>query len=589
MQIDSFTAAFGTDGGRVVPVGWLAPEGGYVFALGSLEGLRRELNTGDFVEVMQKADTAAGSKLLRFQSHVIPRTPVAGETWRVSLMIDGVEYTGRDITRERSLVDFGAVLRPTTTMTIAFRLALTVAGGVPVEVPLPCWMIDAMILDTDTDSPLAINRNPEPGDIDVPVATMIELDIADPSDTGLANAKVYVNDVLACDNGAFSAGFDGPGSNYTVISPKLCRIVIDPTTSFDPQAVVTVRVVGMLVGGVGDTLDTTYAFTTVDTIAPRVTKATAVARKRVRVEFSESIRQDDPTSIDDALNPSNWLFTLQSTSLEDGLPAVPILVASVDAFASNAIEITTDIDITPGAIYQVSAANVADTAGNPVVPPNHTALFVGFEVPQPVGRSFELIDMLPEMNVEEDVTQDLHKFIACLQEPTDLLVDEIDAWTDIIDPDKAPEACVDAMLADLGNPFDFELTLTDKRRLVRVLVPMYRLKGTQPGIINAIRFFVGVEVTISRPAFEGVWLIGFDELGVDTTLGTSDAWPRFSFNVVSPITLTDEQRTRITKIANYMRGGREHLLAIIEPTPPPAVPNHVELGLSELGSQWILH
>jgi phage tail-like protein len=588
MHLDSFTAKLGTDNGRLLPVGWQAPEGSYVFALGSLDGSSRALNTGDFVEASQTADTPAGSTFLRFRSHVIPRTPVAGETWRVALFIDGAEYSARTITRERTMVDFGAVVRTATTTDVAFRLSLTVAGGAPVDVPLPGWMVDAVLFDLDVHSPLPINRDPEPDDIDVPVATMIELDVGDPTGVGLSSLQVYVNDVLACDTGAFSVGFDGASSSYTVISPKLCRIVVDPTTAFNPQTVVTVRVVGALAGA-GETLDTVYTFTTVDTIAPRVAKATAVARKTVRIEFNESVRMVDSTSIDDALNPLNWSFALQSTTLDDGLPAVPILVGEITAYASNAIEITTDIDITPGAIYQVTAANVEDIAGNAVAPPNHTALFAGYEVPQPAGRSFELIDMLPAMNVEEDVTEDLHKFIACLQEPTNLIIDEIDAWLTVIDPDTAPEAFVDAMLRDLGNPFDFELTLTDKRRLVRVLVPMYRQKGTQPGIINAIRFFVGVEVTISRPAFEGVWLIGFDELGVDTVLGTSDAYPRFSFNVVSPITLTVEQRVRVARIANYMRGGREHLLAILEPTPPPAVPDHLELGLSELGSQWILH
>ncbi len=36
---------------------------------------------------------------------------------------------------------------------------------------------------------------------------------------------------------------------------------------------------------------------------------------------------------------------------------------------------------------------------------------------------------------------------------------------------------VDAMLADLGNPFRFELGELQKRRLASVLVDMYRQKG----------------------------------------------------------------------------------------------------------------
>jgi hypothetical protein len=63
-----------------------------------------------------------------------------------------------------------------------------------------------------------------------------------------------------------------------------------------------------------------------------------------------------------------------------------------------------------------------------------------------------------------------------------------------------------------------------------VLVPIYRQKGTAAGIRNAIRFFLGVDVT-SVSAFHGTTLIlGESELGVDWELGPILA-ARFGFQV----------------------------------------------------------
>lgn len=96
----------------------------------------------------------------------------------------------------------------------------------------------------------------------------------------------------------------------------------------------------------------------------------------------------------------------------------------------------------------------------------------------------------------DDHTGDLFRFIACLQEVTNLLLADVDRWPDIFDLERAPEAFVDLILRDLGNPFPFELDAMGKRRLASVLVEMYRQKGTAKGIQNAIRFFLGIDPRI---------------------------------------------------------------------------------------------
>ena len=49
-------------------------------------------------------------------------------------------------------------------------------------------------------------------------------------------------------------------------------------------------------------------------------------------------------------------------------------------------------------------------------------------------------------------------------------------------------------------------------------------------------------------------------------------------------TLTDEQRTCISEIVEYMRHSREEFARLIEPGDTTFVVDHWELGLSELGS-----
>lgn len=223
----------------------------------------------------------------------------------------------------------------------------------------------------------------------------------------------------------------------------------------------------------------------------------------------------------------------------------------------------------------------------PGLGPNE-AEFTALECPHPDDRRFDLFRMFAQINREEDVTLELELFIACLQEVTDLILCDIDEFTDIIDPHVAPEPFLSMILCDLGNPFDFDLSEIDKRRLVDVLITLYKQKGTEIGIVNAIRFFLGLEVTVDvfNAAPPG-WILGVSELGDTTVLLPSSQRALYSFNIVAVVALTDEQRDRIRKLADTMKVAHEHLIDIIEPD--TEVIDHWELGLSELGVDSDLH
>ena len=77
------------------------------------------------------------------------------------------------------------------------------------------------------------------------------------------------------------------------------------------------------------------------------------------------------------------------------------------------------------------------------------------------------------------------------------------------------------------------------------------------------------------------------ELGVSTLLAPGVSFERYSFNIISPVALTSEQRIQITQLVDLMKVGHEHLIDIIEPD--TSTLDHWELGESELGVDSDLH
>ena len=180
--------------------------------------------------------------------------------------------------------------------------------------------------------------------------------------------------------------------------------------------------------------------------------------------------------------------------------------------------------------------------------------------------------MLPKHNRRDDQTGDLFRFIACLQEVTDLLLADVDRWPDIFDLERAPEAFVDLILRDLGNPFRSSSTRWAKRRLASVLVEMYRQKGTAKGIQNAIRFFLGIDISAITPFNADTLYLGESLLGVDWVLGPFD---RFALRLqrrgrAHP---HDRERQQLRAIVEYLKPAHTHFVDLVEPL-PPVLPNH---------------
>ncbi|MCG2800508.1 MAG: Ig-like domain-containing protein, partial [Cellulomonas sp.] len=316
---------------------------------------------------------------------------------------------------------------------------------------------------------LLVNRDPGPTEDGVPLDSAVSLEVVDIGSDGVARGatRVWLGGVLAFEGGAvpeFKPGFDGPRASVVETVDTL-RVVLDPTMPCVSQAVVAIRVVSATIGG-GELLSETYTFTIEDRTAPRVLAAQATAPKTVQVGFDEPVVVTDPTG-----------FTFAALDA----PAVPVLPVAADA-SGSVVRIELDTELTPDVRYRVVAAGVTDVHSNAVAVPYDQAVFTGFRSARPQGRRFDLWAMLPKHNRRDDTTGDLKRFVACLQEALDLLLAEVDRFPDLFDLERAPEAFLDAILADLGNPFPFDLDVLGKRRLASVLVEMYRQKGTAAGI-----------------------------------------------------------------------------------------------------------
>lgn len=214
----------------------------------------------------------------------------------------------------------------------------------------------------------------------------------------------------------------------------------------------------------------------------------------------------------------------------------------------------------------------------------------------------QLRDLLAKVAFRDDDTGHLGKWIDEILQPTlDLLQAEAERWVDQNDVDVAESDVVDAMLRDLGNPFDvaFGQPINRRRLLVRSLVQVYLTKGSAPGMTDVIRALTAIEAQVVFPATINAWVLGVDVLGDGTppvdedftdeaVLGPSPGFMRYSFQVEVPRVLTSDEKEIVTEIVKLMKPAHTHFVGFLEPGAGAAI-DHWELGLSELGEDTDLH
>jgi phage tail-like protein len=418
-------------------------------------------------------------------------------------------------------------------------------------IQLPSVQLDAVA--EDTQAVTVANRNPQPGEVQIPTTTAISFDLFGAT---IPDCTIRVNDELAVSSGASVNGWalistslpGAVGLNVQLMSP----------VPFGENMLVRVRLEA------GPELEF-WAFTTYDTQPPLVANVIPLNKDQLRVTFNE------PVDLGLALVPANYWIERVSR------PAATPTVSAVEMVSVTEVILTTAFELSFGAQYMLVVSDVTDEFGNLFLPPDNVFEFQAYLPPFPAGRRWLLHDFVPRMSLAEDTTGDLTLFLGCLQDTNNILLHSIDKWLEIIDPDTAPEAFVDAMLVDLGNPFTFAMTGAQKRRFAKILVRIYQLKGTALGIIDVVRFFLGIEVTIETFVGRG-WIIGVHQLSTTGQVAPNPAivgpnlHALYCFRVLTNVLLTAEQRAYIRAIAIYMKGAQEHLVGIRDATvitPPP--------------------
>jgi len=515
--------------------------------------------------------------------------PPTGYGWRITLTVDGLSSWSDTYEFDNDLfsglsfpltIDLDDLAHNVTGVAGNFAPEITLTlyddgGGAGVDVPcvLPSVYLDQITApETSADLEL-INRYPQPDQSIVsPDIESFSFFVADTTGTGVDtnNTTITVDGVVAYSGGAALNGFVVAVTAAQGLTGDDAKFVVDfPVgTTFISEQSITVQVQSQNVPGTS-TLDDGYTFSIDDIVAPSVQSASMIDVDVLRVAFNDTM---DTTQL---LVASN--YTIARTTA----PAVPLTVISAAAVPGNAraVDVTFQWDASPGAGYTVTVQNVTDERFNVIDPNGQEATFNGFVCDRPAGRRFELLDFLPQLNVSEDDpgvegapnggTGDLRKFMLVLQDVVEVLLCSVDRWTSIFDIDRAPIEFVDAILQDLGDPFSAcipDLTDNDKRKLARILISIYKQKGTEQGIINAVRFFLDIEVTLDVINAGTFWQLNVSLLGTSTTLAPGVGSPLwYSFYVVSPVVLTTEQRERILCIADYMKAAHEHVLGVIEP------------------------
>lgn len=444
---------------------------------------------------------------------------------------------------------------------------------------LPSVQIDLVTEDAAVGvAALIANRNPQPGEVQVPLRGRIAFDhiaLIGEHEPG-ESFVITVDGELAFEEGAFRHGWQGvvaPGSPDDATT----RFELTPPIDYLQGSSIEVRVTVL------DVVAAVWTFVVFDQAAPLISSAVAVNKDQILVTFTEPVLMENAALPNDALNPANYVIERVSR------PAATPTVIDVDRASDSAVLLTTEFELTFGAGYMLVVSDVCDEFDNAILPPLNIAAFAGYQPPFPPGRRFLLHDFVPSVAIAADMSGDLRLFLACLQDSVNLHLHSIDKWSEHLDPDYAPEPFLDAMLADLGNPFEFELDVTDKRKLVKLLVRIYQLKGTAIGIVDVVRFFLGIEVEVE--AFNGVgWRLGIDKISSGLTPATPNpaivgAGTRaiYAFRVVTSEILTPEQRSRCEQIAVYMKGASEHFVGAKDGTPIPPVFRFLKLGVTRLG------
>jgi len=370
-----------------------------------------------------------------------------------------------------------------------------------------------------------ILRSPQPNEGEIPVDTALTLMVVDLEgeawDTGLGAVyveEIHIDSTMIYEGGAgWMNGWAGSATPHAVTD--LYRFLLMDATQVAPpyftsEQVVTVRVIAEVIGVPSSGIDETYTFTCEDITPPKLLSAETRDEFTLRVFFDDEMAMTGAGSV---LNDAKWTIERHNVDPSCGVNLTVAAAAEVAGSSGTEFDLTFNWEMTPDCPYTVVIDSSAeDSSGNAMDPAALEVDFFGYAPDHPAGRDFSYwFQMLPLKNRQEDATQDLRRWACCIQEVLNLLLISVDRFTDQFDPDLATDATIDAMLYDMGNPFDWadlDLTADQERKLLRYLVNIYKLKGTAIGIESVVFFLLGIVCRVVDYISDG-WVLGVDVLG----------------------------------------------------------------------------
>lgn len=576
-------------------------QGQWAFVLGhESPGQTFSFTTGDYTRVQQTA-LFNDALLWRMRGAVKWRRNgnEAGSSWAINWRVGGVsgaqllDIDQTDpllpdlISLDDIVVNVSGLAAVATEVQVEL-VSIDTGGAGDFNQELPAVFIDFVTFDETAAALEVANRFPSPGMVGVTPTLLASVEFWVLNTTAntldLSNTRVMANGVVVYDAGAFVGAFTGTVTPTIGPANRDTRFVMNLSSlgPFTSEQTIQLEIDTQTTG---DSLNDSWDFTMTDTSAPQLVAAQGRDKTTVRVFYNEYVQMDMTSA--GALNVANYSITPRSC------PAVSVSPQSISLASPQAVDVVVDIPLSLNAKYFVQVSNVTDLWGNTIDPVFSGVEFAAFRPQQPAGRSFQLWDRLPPFDQRRDAVtpgRPLRKFILVLQDVVDLLLCDIDRWTEIIDIDLAPEPFLDAILQDLGNPFDFvSLDLAAKRRLARILVDIYKEKGTEPGIINAIQFFLGIQVELDVLNCREYWSVGVHQLSLDTVIGPGTGSPLwYSWYIVSPVILTETQREQMLQIADYMKAAHEHILGIREPGGITTPSSFWRIGVSTINTDTTL-
>lgn len=272
-------------------------------------------------------------------------------------------------------------------------------------------------------------------------------------------------------------------------------------------------------------------------------------------------------SEDSSLNVQAWTGPYKLSPVMEAALLIPSFTPAITAATqldAQTVLLTLDQELSPGRPYTLTVSNLNDIAYVPNTVLFTTFVFTAEPLQKVENRNFAMWDdFIPAYNKRNDTSGDNQRLVRCLDEVTQLLIHDIDTLTNLQDVDLLPSNALDLTLASLGNPFLFLDDDLTKRKTIAGLVQTFKDKGTDRGIENAVLFFLGIPVIVQAFNLEDGWILGSSSLGYDTILGTSEAFLRYSFEIVTSTTLTSDQQTVITQIVNQIQPAHTHFVRFV--------------------------